>query len=167
MRNIISTIIMVAFWAITGVASATTWTNIQDPADIFLNAGESTSITHDLSTNGFIKGFDVVNSATLTIDIDNGIYKAKAKITDFDFDAGTYHFNYDDNLLDISLLGLMSFRQDGILDVTITSIAGGFSFNKSTLEASDAMPVPEPATLALLGIGFVALAILSRRRATA
>lgn len=167
MKISISIFTLVAVWAFAGVAFATTWTNIQDPADIFLTAGESTSITHDLTTNGFIKGSDVVNSATLIIDLDNGIYKAKAKITDFDFDAGTYHFNYDDNLLDISLLGLMSFRQDGILDVTITSVEGGFSFNKSTLEASDALPVPEPATMTLLGIGFVALAVFSRRRATA
>jgi hypothetical protein len=70
-----------------------------------------------------------------------------------------------------SVAGLLELNSLGSLSVTITSLFGDFVFGGSHLVANGlastgpATSVPEPSTLALLGLGLLGIAVGARRKA--
>jgi hypothetical protein len=67
-------------------------------------------------------------------------------------DTGTYNYN-------VSL-------QNGALTVTLASLGGDFYIDSSTLivNYSSATPVPEPASLVLVGLGMLSVGFFARKR---
>jgi hypothetical protein len=67
-------------------------------------------------------------------------------------DTGTYNYN-------VSL-------QNGALTVTLASLGGDFYIDSSTLTInySSASPVPEPASLVLIGLGMLSVGFFARKR---
>ncbi len=65
----------------------------------------------------------------------------------------------------MSIAGFLELNALGTLSVTVESLLGDFYLGGSMLRASGIKSVPEPATLALFGLGLIAVGLGRRRRA--
>ncbi|MEN6475129.1 MAG: PEP-CTERM sorting domain-containing protein [Syntrophaceae bacterium] len=157
----------------TAWAIPATWTDSIDfNPDIYI--GGPFAYTHDLTDNGFDPGEDTILSYALSLEL-----KDDERCDGFETGwvdqpgliADGLAFTYVNNLYGWSFAGLFSLNESGTLDVTISSLCGDFVLDKSTLmavgcENSEAptAPVPEPATLIMLGSGLIGLAGFRRRQ---
>jgi len=165
-------------WAIPAV-----WTDTIDfNPDVYI--GEDYTYTHDLTDNGFYPAEDIITSYALSIALKDdddyvrsdwfeALFELEEQETGWvdqpGWIADGLAFTYVNNLYGWSFSGLFSLNETGKLDVTISSLCGDFLLDKSTLvavgcENSEAAPVPEPATLMLIGSGLIGLAGFRRRQ---
>lgn len=167
--------------ALVGLASTAqaayvpaTWTDTYDVGTGILIGGDASSqysYFHDLTYDGFVVGSDLVTDFLLTIDLydDSRWDSLELALVDLpgilgDSLVSTFSFG-DDAYTGWSIVGLLELNLLGTLSVTITALSGDFLFGGSELVAHGyAASVPEPSTLALLGIGLLGIAVGARRR---
>lgn len=171
---------LVALAGFAGVAQAAyvpaTWNN-DITADKYIADGGSYQYTHYLTDSGFNLGSDLVTDFNLSIDLfddkKDGWFELEAAIVDLPGLLGdALVFSFGNNAYNgWSIAGLLELNSLGTLTVTITSLFGDFVFGGSHLLASGlastsgpATSVPEPSTLALLGLGLLGIAVGARRR---
>lgn len=159
-----------------GMAGATpcTWTDtVEDNASIAW--GGSYSYTHDITDDGFVPLVDLATDYVLTIGLydDNRGWDEMLGVEVAFVDQpgllgdGSYSFAYENQDFGASILGLVQINLLGTLDVTIQSLWGDFCFGQSVLTAygeSNSAPVPEPASMVLLGTGLLGLAGYGRKK---
>jgi hypothetical protein len=159
--------------AVPAFANAYTW----DQTLAFTPAQQITltspfSFTHDLTVPdiGFNVGSDSISSYKLTLSLHND----KGMIDYVTIDQpGLY--NDTTNLLlnwtvasvttGTSVEGLWSLNSNGTLDITVKSIFGSFFLDSSELVAvgdKGQTAVPEPASIALLAVGLIGIAVMRR-----
>lgn len=172
-------------FCVSGLASAlpTTWTDTVDwNPDKYVGPKTGFGYTHDITdgANGFDSywmgngGNDIISSYSLLIalfdDVDTREEKEIAFINQPGLLAdGFYNFNYTDNEFGWSLRGLIKLNATGKLNVIIKSKTGDFYIDYSKLVArgdnGESAPIPEPATMILLGTGIMGFAAASRKKA--
>ena len=168
---------LIAVAAVSGTAQAAfvpaTWTD-DYITDQVVSPGSPAEYFHDITFDGFKPGSDLVTSFLLTIDLySNSASRWFQGIAVVDAGFGTTNplvFSFGDSAYKgISLLGLFSLNLEGLLDVSVSSLIGEFELTGSHLVAKgyqSVASVPEPGTLALLGLGLLGIAAGVRRKAT-
>jgi len=171
---------LIAVAAVSGTAQAAfipaTWTD-DYITDQVVSPGSPAEYFHDITFDGFKPGSDLVTSFLLTIDLySNSTSRWFQGIATVDAGFGTtnpFVINFGDSAYKgTSLLGLFSLNLEGLLDVSVSSIIGEFELTGSHLVAkgfqsvASVPSVPEPGTLALLGLGLLGIAAGVRRKAT-
>jgi hypothetical protein len=168
---------LVALVGLSGAANAAfvpaTWTDAYDVGTGIAIGGSSWknySYFHDLTLDGFTVGQDLVTNFLLTIDLfddsrSDGSEQAFINIPGSlgDRSVSTFSF-FNSEYADWSIAGLFELNLLGTLSVTITAVKGDFVFAGSQLVANGYTSVPEPSTVALLGIGLLGVAAGARRR---
>lgn len=173
-RALISLVALVGF---AGAAQAAyvpaTWSD-NVAGSTYVSNGGSHSYSHDLTGAGFNVGSDLVTDFVLSIDLfddkRDGWFELEAAIVDIPGIIGDkLVFNFgNDAYTGWSVAGLLELNAFGTLSVTITSLFGDFVFGGSDLVANGyakTTSVPEPSTLALLGLGLLGVAAGARRKA--
>ncbi len=148
-----------------GAANANTYKAIENPEpDKYIGWYQTYSWTFDLTLDGYVPGTEIT-SASIEINLRDD--------DDADWE-GLWEFallNVGDEWMfdwtplghtDTNLTAFGTMTEFGIVNASVTSWGGDFYFEDATLTATDV--VPEPATVALLGIGMVGLAGAEVRR---
>ena len=175
MRTTITALSFVAIMVISSLANATIWTDSSIDNKLFNSANSTYSHTYDITdgTNGFVPGTDLAYAGTLFLNFSGfgGLFdSAIIKMENFLPDIMSI-FNSSDQNIPLDLLALWRVNADGTLDLDITRTSGSFTLVDSTFTVEgwdrSSAPVPEPGTMVLLGAGFAALAIYTKRRRSA
>jgi hypothetical protein len=141
------------------------WFDDYDPADITVSS--QLDFTHDIRDGafGFRPGIDSIGSASLNVVLaddalfgDLPILGDGQEFVSFNFDGSGWTTPQSVGLLDVFDFQFDTLLMDGVLGISIRATQGDFKFGKSILVVTgNRAAAPEPASLALFGLGLFGL----------
>jgi hypothetical protein len=158
------------------------WTDTVNPSsDVAITTSSPYSYSHIITdgANGYRPGIDSISSVSLSVWLADDAFFGdifllgdSQETVGFRFDGGAWTSSRDvDSLDNYDFSVTSSLLSDGILNVSVRANSGDFVFDRSVLtvngnHATSTPPtkVPEPNTLALLGLGLLGLGFAAKRR---
>ncbi|VAW95086.1 RND efflux system, inner membrane transporter CmeB [hydrothermal vent metagenome] len=164
----------------TGIVNANiVYTDTYDAGGIRMNgtlfgADDSVSWQFNILDAGYNPASQEITSATIGLNLrdDRGWFE-RFLIPEFaNLSAGlnTYSWEVDTGTSSFSIDSLLTLSDTGLLDVTLVATFGDFYFDYATLTVdavNGAVQIPEPTSLALMGLGLLGLAFVQRRKKSA
>ncbi len=171
-RLVIGTAAVIGFASTANAAYVpATWTDSIGGSH-YVGAGQTYSYRHDITDWGFNPATDYVTNFSLSIDLWDDSNRDGSEVAYIGISnvLGGLVFDITDDFNGWSLFGLAELNAFGTLSVTVTSVCllltcGDFVVGTSTLVANGYSQVPEPGTIALLGLGLLGVGLGRRKLA--
>lgn len=147
------------------------------------NGVNSVSWTFNILNSGYNPAVQDIVSATIALSLrDDGGLLDSFEYASLSSGSNSFSFQVATGVNSMALNSLLILSGTGMLSVTLVATGGDFYFNSATLTANAAdkvitpagpgtptgpsptAPISEPATLSLLGIALLGLAMIQRRR---
>ncbi|MES2538925.1 MAG: PEP-CTERM sorting domain-containing protein [Pseudomonadota bacterium] len=169
---------LLASFGFIAAAHAAIITDTVNPVDRPITTSSSYTYTHNIAEDGYVLGTPLAAGGTLTFHLTdpsgaNETYQFSIGLAgQISIDTNVPGGDGELSIVILNAASLLDLQSDGLLNVTVSSTNGNFSFADSVLSVSTieaaivpaaVAAVPEPLTIALFGLGLFGLGV-SRKR---